>query len=247
MHPPDIILLLTATVDPGDMAFVALKEPAARRQEYCYALKNWLGDFATPPIVFCENSGEDLGWVEKIARDENPYRKTIESFSFHGNDYPRHRGKGYGEIGIISHALGKSRLIHSNTRVLKVTGRYFVKNIYRLMQRISDDKEISIFADLRRNLSWADSRVFCTTADFLKTYLIPLQNEADDSASVTFECLLARAIHAGMFHSMQWAMLPCTPIIQGTSGTVGFVYSTSTIATLRRELFRLLKSAVLSR
>lgn len=247
MNRPEVILLLTATLDPGDMAYVQRNNPNLRREDYRNSLLNFLAEPATPPIVFCENSGSDLCWAKELFETFNPYNKQLELISFCGNDYPRHRGKGYGEIGIIAHALTHSRILRPDTRILKITGRYFVSNIGVLMKRITSALPYEVMVDLRGNLSWSDSRVFYATSAFLRSYLLPLLNEADDSEGMTFEVLLARAVHLAMSHRKRWAMLPCAPIIRGVSATSGNSYKSGVLSNFKREAFRYLKQAVLSR
>lgn len=215
----DSLVLLTATVDPGETMFVKRRDPLQRLQDYKTTLRWWLNNLATPAVIFCENSNFDLTEIREIIERYNQYNKKVEILSYDGRAYPPHLGKGYGEMKIIAYALNHSSLIGINTRITKVTGRYCVRNYARILRSIIADRETEIFCDFRGNLSWCPSQIFCGTTDFIGRYLLPLQEMIDDSEGIDFEIVLARAVHRARAEGHKWSMLPELPDIYGIRAT----------------------------
>lgn len=243
----DPVLLLTATVDVRGVAFMARTDPTLRLEDYKQALKLWLSNPHTPPIVFCENSGYDLAELVRICEAHNPHGKPVEFISFDDNDYERTLGKGYGELRTITHALGHAETIGPQARLIKITGRLYVSNIRTLVEGICNRPEVEVFCDFRCNLTWADSRVFCASRRFFEQFMIPKQEELNDTAGVTYEHVLGRSAHHCMMEGLQWSLMPCTPNLLGMSGTDDKPYSSSMFSLAKRELFRRMKSAMLAR
>jgi hypothetical protein len=240
------VILLTACVDPGEVAFVARRDPHVRLEDYKRSMRLWLANRRVPRLVFCENSGYDLTEVEKMCGQYNIHNKQVELLTFNGQDFSPHLGKGYGEMRIIAHALARSRLIQDHPMVMKVTGRFYVPNAGAIIKAISRI-DADVFCDLRWNLTFADSRVFCASVPFLQQYLLPLQELLDDSRNISFEKVLALAVHQAMADGRHWAMLPYAADIRGTSATGNTVFPSSIIYRAKRELFRLIKTGVLAR
>jgi hypothetical protein len=243
----NIVILLTACITPGDISFLERRDPNVRLRDYIWSLKLWLGGTDTTPIIFCENSNHELSEIKELVEQYNPYQKSVELLSFYGQNFSGHLGKGYGDMGIISHVLQNSSLIQDNTMVLKVTGRNYVKNAMSIIERISKKGNIDVFCDLRENLTWADGRFFCASTAFLKDFLLPFQEKIDDSRGIYLETVLARAIHLAMAQGLKWALLPSTPIIQGVYATANQPYKTNFIHRLLRESHRFIKEAVLAK
>ena len=243
----DVVILLTATVEVHGVAYMARQDPKVRLNDYKQALRLWLKTSGSFPLIFCENSGYNLSEIEQIAQNCNPYNKKVEFLSFNDNDYPRGLGKGYGEIRTIGYALNYSQLLRPDTLVIKVTGRHYVQNIGCIVNGLRKMPKSEVYCDMRGNLTWADSRVFCSTIPFIRNLLIPMQETCNDTAGITIEHVLARAAHQCLIQGQSWAMLPCFPDIRGVSGTSGVVYPSSFLNRLKRSFFYRLKAAVLAR
>ena len=241
----NVIVLLTACIDPGATSAVQRRDCSVRMEDYKAALHLWLNDPAAQQITFCENSGYDLSQLA-VLNGSLASESSIEFLSFHGNKRPEY-GKGYGEMEILEYALANSRFIQSGSWVLKVTGRLYVRNVGAIIQQLQDPREFDVLCDLRGNLSWSDSRVFLATPEFMRTYLLPLKDRLNDSLGVTFEHVLAQATHRALSDNRKWAMIPLAPEIIGTSGTCNVRYPDSILSLLRREFFRRIKASVLSR
>lgn len=242
-----VVLLLTACIDPRNVIAVGRRDITIRLEDYKLALRLWLKDSNIKKIVFCENSGHDLKELQNIYHNENRSNTQVEFLSFEGQSFPAHLGKGYGEMGIVSFAVQNSQLISPDIYVLKVTGRLYIPNIGDLLKRIDWSQSLDIYCDLRRNLTSADSRLFCASVKFLQNYLIPMQELINDSDGVYFENVLSRAVHRAMADGLRWAMLPCAHAMRGIGGTSNEPLPFSRLNLLRREMFRRIKAAIMAR
>lgn len=240
-----IAILLTATIEPGNVPFLKRADPEVRRRDYRDAFVRWLAAPLANPIVFCENSGADLSDFEELARTRRG-RAPVEILSFRGQRDVNRKGKGYGELRIIEHALAASRLIADAPLVMKVTGRLYVANAAAILTRLGTTSA-AVLCDLRQNLSVADTRVFCATPAFMRDYFVPRADEIDDSAGAMLEIVLARALHCGLADGATWRPLPLTPRWFGSAATADVPYSSSLIDWWYRELFRKVKTLVLAR
>jgi hypothetical protein len=171
----------------------------------------------------------------------------VEILSFYGQlDHPEY-GKGYGEMRIIGYALDHSKIMQQSKMIMKITGRLIVPNAGRIAKAVSKTSGIEVFCDLRKNLSTADSRLFCATPRFLKEYLMPFQEIVNESAGICIEDILARAVHRAMADGLHWSMLPYAHDMRGIAATADSPLSSSRWSFVRREVFRAMKSKMLSR
>jgi len=218
MH--EINLLLTATVHVRSTAMTARTDPGQRLADYAAALGFWLRVGGIDRIVFCENSGADLAPLQRIAAQLAPARR-VEWVGFTGAALDPARGKGLGEAQIIEHALAESESLRGEGYVLKATGRYTVPNIAQVLPRPSASLGPDVICNLHENLARADSRLFFSTPPFLARYLLPRCAEIDDSRSIFFEHVLARAVLRAVSDGLRWEMPRHRPDIRGVSGTWG--------------------------
>lgn len=243
----NLVVLLTGCINPGNVCSVARRDPETRLNDYRQSLKYFLQLPGIANIVFCENSGADLSGIQEVARLNNPYHKNLEMLSFYGQpDHPEY-GKGYGEMRIINYALDHSNIVRESSMIMKITGRLIVANSEAIAKAISKTNGIDVFCDLRRNLSTADSRLFCATPRFLREYFMSFQEIMNESTGICFEDVLARAVHRAMADGLRWSMLPYAHDMRGVAGTANEPLPSSRWNFISRELFRSIKSAVLSR
>ena len=129
------ILLLTATITPlAGIPSLARTDPALRLQDYRRALTFYSSLIGTcfDSIVFAENSASDLGPLSTAIKERST--AAVEFISFYGLDYPPSYGRGYGEFRLVEFAVDHSKYIGENDIVWKVTGRYIIENICRIIQ-----------------------------------------------------------------------------------------------------------------
>lgn len=230
-----VVILLTASVDPMGMAFVAVTDAAERLREYAEAAGSWARAPGIHGVVFCENTGHDLSAIRRAFEGA---ATATEVLQFEGNRFDRSLGKGYGELLIMSHALEHSRLLRDADLVVKVTGRYRLGHLPEFLRGLQASWPVQVTADLQRSLTWADSRVFGFTPGFFGRHLAPWQARLDDGAGLHLEHALARAVHAALAAGERWAPLPAAPEILGRSGTDGKSYRLPWFKALRRRVYR---------
>jgi hypothetical protein len=226
-HAPT--LLMTATIDPRGMPMVARADPQLRLRDYEWALSGWLASGSVSRIVFCENSGHDLGSLRRIAAAHPDIE--VEFLALHDEQAEISRGKGYAELGIIRLALAQSRLLAASALLLKCTGRLRVQNSPRILRQIATD-QFDVMCTLKRRRRFADSRLFAATPAFIREQLIPRANEIDDRTGVYLEHVLARAVRGAVAEGQIWRPFSTLPRIAGISGTRGLVLTDSSAMSL---------------
>ncbi len=215
-HAATIVLTATIRVR-ANMSMTVRTSTSLRLADYRESFLNWLSNRSVQRIVFVENSGYDLSEFEHLARMNSD--KSVELLSFVCPDFPGERGKGYGEMFCLDYALRNSRLLEQSRHFIKTSGRYYLRNVQRLVNFLERHPELEVVCNLERNLTWADSRAFAGSVDFLRKYLIPFHETVDDSHGVCFENVLARAAHNLMACGGAWTMLPMVPEIVGVHAT----------------------------
>ena len=135
----DVVILLTCTVFiKQDIASMVQRKPADREHTYRTSIRKWLTQ--TPfRIVVVENSGFDMsaGW---LGFDAGIYEQRYESMHFDGEkdedtSYLRsNTSKGLHELAAINKALTQSRFIVQAPFIVKVTGRFFVPDLYSALK-----------------------------------------------------------------------------------------------------------------
>ncbi|WP_295392341.1 hypothetical protein [uncultured Thiodictyon sp.] len=148
MHSNYYVVLLTATIDPGPYAQqVVRNNPQVRQEDYRKSLEFWteISDDRITGIVFCENSGADLGFLRAASRGS---RIPIELISYQGNAAPVGVHYGYSELGIIDYAMKESVLLAHCEYFIKATGRLTFPRISRLLD--TTDIRFDAIIDHRR-------------------------------------------------------------------------------------------------
>jgi hypothetical protein len=218
-----LVLLLSATINPGQVIMVKRKDPKRRLKDYLQALEKWSRVPAFDSIIFCENSGADISSLRKMAAHLPGAHERIRFISFQGNAFPPALGKGYGEMEILKHAtsqLGLDRKI----LLIKATGRYVVRNIDDVLDHIHSHPEYEVYCNVDRDGVFASSAAFATSLDFLEKYLFPLHQRINDSVGVYFEHVLAQAIRTAAADGMRWTSWPGPLQLSGVSGTSNKAY-----------------------
>ena len=239
-----ICILLTATIDPMGVPFMQRNDPLVREKDYITALTNWL-DKTGYLILFCENSGYDISRIKKIA--EKYKNKEIEFIQFDGQGFPREFGKGYGELLTIKYSIQHSSLVKHSDYIIKVNGRYFIKNIVKIADGLTRDNDVYVVADLKKNLTWADSRVFAFRPSFALDYLTKLQNLINDSKGCYLEHILSRATLKAISDGYKWIPVPSKPVIIGYSGTSDIPSRTSKIRWFIGDIIHRTKNYLIKR
>ncbi len=141
---PEYVLVLTATVNPGQSVKVQRKDPEVRRRDYLSALDFWLQmkDSRLNRIVFLENSGADLSSFRELVSEKNPFHKSVEFISTEPVDIPEGIQHGWGELRMLDEGIAKSQLVSEGTHFIKATGRLIFPSLPRLLDRISGSPDV---------------------------------------------------------------------------------------------------------
>jgi hypothetical protein len=243
MHKP--VVLLSATIHCEDAVFVERRDPAIREADYRWAIEGWMGVDGYDTFIFCENSGADLSKLEKYAASINEFQHKLIFLSCKKNSAARERGKGYGEMEIIRHAIDAVTDIAPEQLLLKVTGRYRARNAARLISQLKD-MQGDVFCDMRFNLTFSNSGLFAIRIKCLREHLLPRQEDLNDLKSKCFEHVLADAVHGAILAGGRWSPLPCDPSLYGFSGSYGVRVGYSLISRIKSQVKRYLARKVFS-
>jgi hypothetical protein len=225
------VLLLTATIAPGQTINTMRADPHARLQDYRRALEHWLIHGPCAHIVLCESSAASVSSFAAQMELAARLGRTVEFHSFQ-QDFDPVLGKGFGEVGIIEHALGVSPLLSNASMILKATGRYIVRNAALLADQAAIG-EADIICDLREYLTMADCRWFAATPEFFRRHLIPRRAACDDRRGVFLEHVLAQATHSALAAGLSWRLPHAAPTIDGVGETNNRSLRTSMSKRLR--------------
>lgn len=211
----NIPILLTASIDPLGRAFVERSDPRVREQDYIGAIKTLLCQVENP-IIFCENSGYPLDAIKAAlsVRGEGQY----EVLQFPGQDFPPSLGKGYGELGILAHAVQHSALLQQAPRFMKITGRYIVRNVTTMLAEAALVPAAVVVAWPLAGVRTFTAN-FVATPSFVRTRLEPLRDRLNDTKKIDLEIVMTEALQCARDVGEVVAYFKTQPIVTGISGT----------------------------
>ncbi len=231
------VLLLTGCIDPNGMSYNALNDCFVRKQHYIDAIHFYLNK-TNLPIVFIENSSNDIS--EEFKEKSNFNRLEILTFS--GNDYPKHLGKGFGEMKIIEYAFQHSTFISNCKFIFKITGRYKILNINHFISFHEKNISLDIISDfLDNSLSFSDSRFFGGTFSFFKDIFVKNQYSVDDSKGVYLEHVLSKNIHQAIIFGYNFSFFKHKPRYSGVFGTFNRKYKHRCIYWIKNDIKNVLR------
>lgn len=214
----NIVLLLTACVNPNGMSYTQLQSPEIRKKQYIDALNFYLGK-TSYPIVFVENSGCDF------SSDFTEYINSsrLEYLTFQGNNYDKSPGKGLGETNILRYALDNSLFIKKCKYFIKITGRLKVNNI----SHFTTSKWMYLHNIFRCDLlksGYAQSMVFISSPKVLFKLLNNGFGNINDSLGIYFE----HCLYESLRKCKQAIIIPFAeaPAIEGYTGSNNDKYIT---------------------
>lgn len=109
-----------------------------REQMYVNTLNYYISLFGKikmyMDMVFAENSGWNLKVLARKFR-KSDFTK-IEYLSFNPNDFDQTKGKSYNELLMMQKAIGKSETIQRSRRFIKLTGRFPIINLDKLIKEL---------------------------------------------------------------------------------------------------------------
>ncbi len=229
-YAPNIVLLLTGTVNVNAMQYTQLTDAGTRKKDYIRAVRHYLDNFPFP-VVFVENSGEPMA----VHFEDEINTGRLEVLGFDGNNYDTSFGKGYGEMRCIEFAITHSKLIGENSFVFKITGRYIIDNAQRFFSRYSRFPDTELMADLTNNFRWSASAIVGFRPFFATTYLFKNAGLINDSLKFSFEHALAKAVLEAIGAQVNFQLFRYYPKLRAISGTTGRPYRKSFFYMLPRQ------------
>ena len=202
-------LLMTASIDPKGMSNIPNPNIAVREKQYCDTLYFYLASGWIKEIIFVDNSGYDLTKLRNIALKFPG--TTVEFMPCDFNNYSRELGKGYGEMRILDYAVDHSELVKAAGGFTKVTGRFPILNIHKVLEEAQRRQPWSIFCDTKDHtvyemlgLPWrshsVDTRIFCITSEFYRKYFYGKYVNMNDSVGLIVERLFFETIQEECIH-----------------------------------------------
>jgi hypothetical protein len=238
------LLLLTATIQPDPHAMGGLRDPELRKNQYLYVLKHLtLKNTGIDRIIFCENSASDL----------RPFRDLNQRFSngavpLEIYEVPMPRvffGKGWGESLMIRWALENIASIAEYDAFLKITGRYRVLNLKKIIKIIH--RALAVQPNMKfvcqtfthGNRPHAETVFFWSDRRFYVNHLLNSHDEVDDEKGVYIEHVLAKRLFQ-LSDRFKIGTLPVSLILKGLRGA-----DSKPVMTIRDILRESLKQAIL--
>ena len=196
---------MTASVNPRGMSGLSVNGIAEREGQYLGTLQFYLQCDAIGEIVFIENSAHDLAAFRKLT--EAYPQKRVEFISCDLNGYPREWGKSYGELLTLDYASEHSALVKEAGGYFKVTGRFPILNIGRLLAEASRRQLWELFCDNKdhRIYDWlhngwtghaCDTRFFGVTLEFYRRHFYGRAGELNDSKNKLIEFMFFETARA---------------------------------------------------
>jgi|FLYK01.1.fsa_nt_gi hypothetical protein len=210
----NLLLLMTATIDPGRPHFVVVDDPWTRLRQYVTSLILWARLRLFSWIVFCENSHHPIRLDPLVQIAEAYGSSDLEILRIHDNSGSWIHGKSWGEARLIEAALTRSRLLQKTERFWKVTGRLFVTNARRLVELHLSDPNV---------LDGGETRFFKADKGFFSRNILPMYARIHEPEGRTIEWVHSHALQApGVRDSVVGFREP--PIFVGQCGGTGQIY-----------------------
>jgi hypothetical protein len=204
---PNIGILLTGTIIPHSL-FVVHADPKLRREEYITAIK-YYSQFC--PVYFLENSEYDIFADPEFSSLNNV---TIRKFPV-SPEYLL--GKGYQEFEMIDKWLETEK--NPPPRIIKITGRYIIKNFQQIFNECRDVDEDICLIDLYRKPRVAISSLFSITRDNYSRYFRGAYLECNDQIGIYIEHVLFKRIISSNLRTRCFQYDPRISGIDGSTGT----------------------------
>ena len=235
----DFALILTCTIDPGNMPNLVRKNIETRLNDYKKSLNFWINNKDVNKIILIENSGSDLSYFRNLVKSEN--NKEIEILSTNSNNsYDKNLGKGYGQYLCLKEVFESSRIAQKTDYFIDVTGRYCIKNFSLILKDIISNNT-NIYINLSDNLKFADPNIYGGSKKFFTNYVLPETKKTNDSLNNIFESCVANATLKAISNGMSLSKTPLYADIQGFIGTNGKQYKQNVFKKIKLFFFRKLK------
>ena len=239
MNNLNFAIILTCTINPGDMPNLVRINTETRLQDYKKSFNFWINNKDTNKIIFIENSGYDLTFFKNLAKSNQG--KEIEILSTNSNNFlDKKRGKGFGEHTCLKEVFDLSKISKKTDYFIGVTGRHCINNFnFILKDIISNDTDI--YDNLSDNLKFSDTNIYGGSKKFFLDYLLKETKKTTDIKGYFFENQVANATLKAVSDGMSLSKIPVYPNIEGYLGTNGKKYKQNIFKMIKLFFFRKLK------
>ncbi|MGM0944202.1 MAG: hypothetical protein ACQEW9_03400 [Bacteroidota bacterium] len=224
------VLLLTGTIKPFKGQLHSGRIDVSKREDdYFKAINFYLSKGFE--VVFVENSDYSSKKIQSI-------KEKSKSFEYHTFLSKRsYLGKSFGEMEIFKFALENSTALNKVDYLIKITGRYIIKNISQLLSGVNGvDHEI--YVNPTRNLRWADTRLMIIKKSFYYNYFLPCADKyLDESKGVYLENIQMKAILLYLVDGGELQLWPLYPAYDAYDGTHDEKVKFNLLKTLKYNLY----------
>ena len=241
MQKIDFSLILTATINPGDMPDLVRKDVEVRLNDYKKSFEFWIKKTNIKKIIFIENSNYDLIFFHNLAKEYQNKGKEVEILSNNLNSkFDKNLGKGYGQHLSLQEVFKSSSIAKNTNYFIEVTGRHCIKNFDDILEDINLNKS-DIYINLSNNLKFSDANIYAGSKKFFLNYLIPETGKTNDKEGKIFENSVANAVLKAVADGYSLSRVPIYAIIDGHIGTNGKKYKQNIFKKIKLFFFRKLK------
>lgn len=231
------VLFLTGTIKPFEgQAHSGRVDELKREDDYCRAIKFYLSKGFK--VVFVENSNYKSEKISSLISNTN-------SFEYHTFlSKKSHLGKSCGEMEIFNYALKNSLFLSEVDYIIKITGRYIIKNLQELLAGVNG-VDHDIYVNPTRNLRWADTRLMIIQKRFYYNYFLPSAEKfLDESKHVYLENVLMKALFQYLIDGGELRLWPIYPSYEAYDGTHDEKVSFNTFKTWKYNLYYKVKKFI---
>jgi hypothetical protein len=178
------LLLMTATITPGNALDLARVDPSARLMDYVQALTFYLTLINHPldGIVFVENSDSDVSILRQVVEQQGQAHR-VEFLCNYGHVTYAEKGRAYGEFKLLDFAMSNSSMVQQAGEagvIWKITGRYIVRNLQSVIHR--SPKSFDVYVDMKNQpMPWMDMRLMAWTRRGYDKVLFGLADALDSN------------------------------------------------------------------
>ena len=214
----EVVLLITASINPVNTPKNVIADPKVRENQYVEAFKFY--SLLGYPIVFIDSSNT-------ISENILAIGETLENFEYHTFlSLYSYLGKGCGEKEIFDYGFENSNLIKNTSRIIKITGRYKIKNLRDIIESIKFSNA-DVCVNFSYNTYWCDSRIIIFKPIFYSSYFKPnLEKYLEEKYlnmpfTSFFENVLSRSVHLLIADGGKYEPWPVYPFYSGVNGENG--------------------------
>ena len=186
----NIVILLHTTINTRDnISWLKQRNSKERKEMYDTKIRSWL-DKTNFKIVVVENSGhkfENFRKPENVNKNSGDFSELInDRFEIISFKYSKEQekimnklvAKGQHEILSVEYACKNSSLIKNCEYVIKITGRYFIPSLEKILTMELKNRKVDF---IRQSLLWRNmvrSEIYgCSKEKINSIFYFPLKND----------------------------------------------------------------------